>query len=163
MTQKPNKKREIDEAPGAIIAADDLLQLLIEQLDAAMADNDTAMAGLIDSHKQIAADLDQWQQLAPDDDNWHRIKSRLDQQLKQMAVRFQQHDSFNQRLQHVLTAMAAAKALIGGKNDNLDPGRWERLAGHINASYTTTAERRIHSHHDGARRLPATGEDIELF
>lgn len=146
-----------------MMAADDLLQLLIEQLDAAMVDNDTAMAGLIDSHSRIAADLDQWQQLAPDNDNWRRIKPRLEQQLKQMAVRFQQHDSFNQRLQHVLTALAAAKALIGAENDSLDPGRWERLAGHINAGYTTAAERRIHSHHNGARRLPSTGEDIELF
>jgi len=139
------------------MAAGDLLQLLIDQLGGVIQDNNAAMAGLIDDFGDIGMDLGQLQ--AGDDAG----QARIQQQLERITEGFQQHDGFNQRLEHILTALTAAKGLLDNEQDQTGPAGWESLAEQLSASYTTAQEREIHARLTGSEPPPLPGDDIELF
>jgi hypothetical protein len=158
MHQKANQKHTImirDNPEG--MAAGDLLQLLIDQLEGAMRDNNAAVAGLIDDFGAIGPELGRMQ--SGDDAG----QTRIQQQLERITEGFQQHDSFNQRLEHVLATLTTARTMLEDGQDKADPACWESLSAQLSASYTTAQERDIHSRVTGSEPPPLPGDDVELF
>lgn len=143
MAYKPEHKQTTTSTDQSTLPAGDLLQLLIEQLDAAMADNNGCIQTLIECHQNIADKLKIVQQDDIDNDTRARIQQELNQTITQMVVVFQQHDAFNQRLQHAVDALAETKDLIEDETNNKSEDQWQQLAQKINNRYTTTREHQV--------------------
>ncbi len=158
MAYKFRKKQTVAQAGS-------LLQLLIEQFDAAMTDNNDAMKTLIECHKKIAENLEIAQHRNASKDTQSAIQQELNQTVMQMVVAFQQHDAFNQRLQHAIEGLAETKALIENDPDGQTPHNWQQLEDKISAQYTKINKHQIHRQNQDkeASPHPAQHSDIELF
>lgn len=165
MAYKPGHRQTTTSTDQSTLPAGDLLQLLIEQLDAAMADNNGCMQTLIECHQNIADRLKIVQQDDIDNDTRARIQQELNQTITQMVVAFQQHDAFNQRLQHAVDALAETKGLIEDETNNTSEDKWQQLAQKINNHYTTIRERQVLQLNQGKPSELSSNQkgNIELF
>jgi len=159
--KKTNKKQ----GQAASHQAGDVLQLMIEQINAAVNDNNSSMAKLIDCHSAIATRADSLTQTEnPDMSALEDLKNSLHQELRRMIVAFQSHDEYNQRLQHVTEALAEAKRLVEDPATASDPAQWQALVAEIATKYSTVQELNVHNQRTGKPAKPPTpADDIELF
>ncbi len=155
MPKKTDKKQDITESGQA----GDVLQLMIDQINAVVRDNNSSMGKLIGSHSVIAAKADALTN-NPDSKALEELKDSLHQELRGMIVAFQRHDEHNQRLEHVTNALAEAKILVKNPVAASDPRQWQALVEKIAADYTTAQELNVHG---GKTDTASPDDDIELF
>lgn len=158
MSKKTAKKQDVTEPQQA----SDVLQLMIDQINAAVRDNNSSMGKLIGSHSAIAAKADSLTK-DPDSKILEELKDSLHQELRSMIVAFQRHDEHNQRLEHVTNALAEAKTLVQNPVTASDPQQWQTLVEKIAAKYTTAQEHKVHGRKTGAASPTDPDDDIELF
>jgi len=158
MPNKISKKQDLVESQQA----GDVLQLMIDQINAAVRDNNSSMGKLIGSHSAIAAKADALTS-NPDSKVLDELKDSLHQELRGMIVAFQRHDEHNQRLEHVTNALAEAKTLVQNPIAASDPQQWQALVEKIAAKYTTAQELKVHGRKAGAASPTDPDDDIELF
>lgn len=165
MAYKPGNNQATAQADQPATQAGSLLQLLIEQLDAAMTDNNDSMKILIGCHQKIAEKLKIVQQAEVDNDTKSRIQQELNEAVMQMVVAFQQHDAFNQRLQHTIDGLAETKELIEDASNDQAADNWQQLEHKISSHYTTAREHQVHQLNQGKgdESPPSQNCDIELF
>ena len=158
MSEKTEHKQDVAE-PGQ---AGEVLQLMIDQINAVVRDNNSSMGKLIGSHSAIAAKADALTN-NPDSKALEELKDSLHQELRCMVVAFQRHDEHNQRLEHVTNALAEAKTLVQNQATASDPQQWQLLVERIAAKYTTAQELNVHGLKAGSNSPAAPDDDIELF
>jgi len=158
MPNKTSKKQDLAESQQA----GDVLQLMIDQINAAVRDNNSSMGKLIGSHSAIAAKADALTN-NPDSKSLDELKDSLHQELRGMIIAFQRHDEHNQRLEHVTNALAEAKSLVQNPIAASDPQQWQALVEKIAAKYTTAQELKVHGRKTGAASPTDPDDDIELF
>ncbi len=142
--------------------AGDILQLMIDQINAVVRDNNSSMGKLIGSHSVIAAKANALTN-NPDSKTLEELKDSLHQELRGMIIAFQRHDEHNQRLEHVTNALAEAKILVQDPATATDPQQWQALVEKISAEYTTAQELNVHRGKTNAASPVAPNDDIELF
>ena len=158
MSKKTEKKQALTEQQQA----GDVLQLMIDQINAAVRDNNSSMAKLIGSHSAIAAKADSLT-IRSDRKSLEDLKDSLHQELRSMIIAFQRHDEHNQRLEHVTDALAEAKILVENPIAASEPQQWQALVEKIAAKYTTAQELRVHENKTGVASQAVPEDDIELF
>ncbi len=158
MPNKNSKKIDLSEPQQA----GDVLQLMIDQINAAVRDNNSSMGKLIGSHSAIAAKADALT-ISPDSKSLEELKNSLHQELRSMIVAFQRHDEHNQRLEHVTNALAEAKSLVGNPVAASDSKQWQALVEKIAAEYTTAQELKVHASKTGIASQGRAEDDVELF
>lgn len=158
MPKKSAKKHAVKKPQQA----GDVLQLMIDQVNAAVRDNNTSMAKLIASHSAIATKADSLTS-SPDRESLEDLKNDLHQELRSMITAFQRHDEHNQRLEHVTDALAEAKALVEDPSTASEPQQWQALVERIAEKYTTAQELLVHESKTGVARPATPDDDIELF
>lgn len=119
-----------------------LLELLLSQLQAAITDNNRTMGELMAAHAAIAAAAHPVMGHTHDDS---RIKVRFDEEMSRMVIAFQGHDTLNQRIEHIIMALDAIHRLMNDSGRIDDQEAWAQLTQQISTSYTTAAERGIHT------------------
>lgn len=125
--------------PEQLGQAVQLLQLLVAQLQSAVADNNLNMARLGNAYETIITTC---QPLVESHDSL--TEGRIHGEMNRISIAFQGHDAFNQRLEHAINGLRAlGELLTDGKRHDLD-GAWQALEAQLNASYTTREEQRIH-------------------
>lgn len=162
MSDNNHHKPIIAAKPGNTCSAAGLLQLLIEQLTAAVTDNDRTMKELVDGYGKITRGLQSLGTPATDAASMPG-NDTLQETLAHMAIGFQQHDSFNQRLAHIITSLTAAQGLLGDGEEDPGPEDWQRLAHQLRDSFTMAAEHAVQGGHHGSPPSTATGNGVELF
>lgn len=158
MSEKVEHKQDVAEPSQA----GEVLQLMIDQINAVVRDNNSSMGKLIGSHSTIAAKADALTN-NPDGKALEELKISLHQELRNMIVAFQRHDEHNQRLEHVTNALAEAKTLVKNSATASDPQQWQALVDRIATKYTTAQELKVHENKTGDVSLAAPDDDIELF
>ncbi len=158
MSNKTAKRQNAAESQQA----GNVLQLMIDQINAAVDDNNSSTAKLIASHSAIAAKAESLT-TNPDSKALEELKNSLHQELRSMIIAFQRHDEHNQRLEHVTGALAEAKTLVENPSTASDPQLWQALVEKIAVKYTTSQEFKVHGHNPEAASLPISDDDIELF
>ena len=133
-------------------SAGEVLSFLAAQLAASVLDNNLAMSNLVAAHGNIAAKLGQSGE----------IDASIAEELGKMVVAFQEHDSLNQRLEHVIQALHETCSLLKDKDASANPYNWETLEAQIISHYTTDQERQVHSGQKPVSPAVASN-DIELF
>jgi len=158
MSKKIIKKQDLTEQH----LAGNVLQLMIDQINAAVRDNNSSMTKLIGSHSVIAAKADSLTN-APDSKALEELSDSLYQELRSMIMAFQRHDEHNQRLEHVTDALAEAKNLVENPTAASDPEQWQALVKKIAEKYTTVQELKVHEGKTGTVNTTIQEDDIELF
>ena len=127
----PNKNADKQDLTEPQLAGD-VLQLMIDQINAAVRDNNSSMGKLIGSHSAIATKADALTNNS-DSKALEELKNSLHQELRSMIIAFQRHDEHNQRLEHVTNALAEAKTLVQNPVAASDPQQWQALVEKIAA------------------------------
>ena len=157
-------------APRHVQHSSDLIKLLISQLQSAVCDNNQAMRQLTDNYVAIAGGI---QKLASEQQPETSSVEPLQQHLSSMVTAFQEHDAFNQRLEHITNALTAIDTHLGDDTLRNEESAWEKLSQELASSYTTAQERHIHKvvTHDPSHKTTlqaSAGDDpeggsVELF
>ncbi len=143
MAKSNNKTvlQDKDEKPNHITHSTALLEILISQIKAAISDNDEAMAQLTGAYASIAECVAC---------NSSKLKNGSDttplqDELTTMAIAFQEHDAFNQRISHIANILTEIGSHLSNTTLRNDLEAWEELSTRLAASYTTDQERHIHN------------------
>lgn len=154
-----------------------LIDLMVVQIQHAIADNDTAMLALTTAHHAIGQRLqaiaNALTSITPPDDEEER-QTNITEKLSQMIMAFQGHDALNQRLEHVCFTLNYLKAQLADDDGYHNKDSWRLMLGKVTANYTIEDERKVHKqvmdkHPELAQASPAQltqsqdDDTIELF
>ena len=119
-----------------------IIKLLISQLQSAICDNNHAMEKLTENFVAIANDI---QIRSADTSSTAEECAPLKNSLDEMLTAFQEHDAFNQRIEHISDILVSIDSHLDDESLRNDIAAWEQLCERLAASYTTTQERMIHA------------------
>ena len=161
---KTDPDTQAEETDGALKHNDgisgliNILQLQAAQLMNARDDNDNAMTQLITAHSTLINHI-------PDKNSSDEAKHSLDI----MVVSFQEHDSLNQRLEHISHTLKNLAETLTQPESLANPETLHAFTSALGSQYTMEAERQIFesitglSLHPEGEPPPQEGGSIDIF